>query len=760
MAGGPRDDPTREAVEGELDRLRDGVTVALAWFVLLVALPLVLALGLPNPDPRLLASGLLLCAAAGGATWLVRRKRGRHARLVLASVVAGVFMTRTWLLGGVSSVPFLGWPLLIMLSALFFGRRGVWAALGLGLTWGLVLWGAAEGGVLPAPVLDEGLARRLALAMLLFTAVAVLMDVVMVSMAGAFRRLAHSEGAHEALAERYVRAAEGARYGVWEYDLDADTLWLGAGVGELLGEAREPSTASAEVFRARIHEGDRAAAMGALERHIAGLSAVYTAEYRLRRGEGPWVWVRSRGQLTAGDDGGRGRIVGFIEDITERKAMVRELQKRAFHDPLTGLANRDLFLDRLSQTLAESRRRKVADFAVVFIDLDRFKVINDSLGHAAGDLLLTQLADRLGATVREPDTVARLGGDEFTLLLKAVDSEAAARAAVSRVQIELDRAFRLNDQEVFVGASIGILMGTLDYDDPLDLLRDADLAMYSVKGDTNEAVGIFEPSMRRRMKALMHLDSALRRALEQGEIVPWFQPIVNLLNGEVLGFEALARWIHPDGSVQGPEHFIRRAEETGQIAELDRRIIKRASAVVGAWNASGATLRLSVNLSARQFHSRGLPAYIEHILATSGLRPDDLQLEITEGILLGDVPGVRGTLAALGELGVRIAFDDFGTGYSSLSYLHRFEIEVLKIDRSFVQERGELGPGPICRAIHSMASSLGIETVAEGIENEAQRQALLELGCRYGQGHLFGAALPAEEAWPPRVSATRSDRPA
>ncbi len=744
-------------VENEHERLRDRVTVVLSWFVFAVTAPIMLVLNLPHLELPPLASGLTMLATGVSSLVLLRRGRASAARILLSVVFLFVVVSRTVLLGGVQSVPFLAWTVLIMLAALFFGRRGIWAALATVFVFSVVLVGAEQGGLLPAPVLEESPIRRATVSMLLFTSAAVIMDVMMVSMAGAFRRLARSQDAHEALSTRYLRAAQGARYGVWEYDLDRDVLLLDAGVAELLGDPREPTTLDSATYRARIHAEDRVGTVGRLERHIAALSTVYNAEYRMKHADGSWLWVRSRGQLE--ESGSSRLIVGFIEDISERKAMERELERRAFHDPLTGLPNRDLFLDRLSQTLAECRRRKTPDFAVVFIDLDRFKVVNDSLGHAAGDSLLSQLADRLAATVREPDTVARLGGDEFTLLLRGIDSAEAAHSTIARVRIELDRAFVVNDQEVFVGASIGILMGTLDYDDPLDLLRDADLAMYSVKGDAHEQVGVFEPSMRKRMRALMQLDSALRRALDQGEIVPWFQPIVKLRTGETIGFEALARWIHPDGSVEGPEHFIRRAEETGLIAELDRRIMQRASAAVGAWNASGADLRLSVNLSAKQFHSRALPTYVSQILQSSGLRPDDLQLEITEGILLGDLPGIRGTLAALSELGVRIAFDDFGTGYSSLSYLHRFEIEVLKIDRSFVQERGEAGPGPICRAIHSMASSLGIETVAEGVENEAQRQSLLEPGCRYGQGLLFGGAVPADQAWPPKLSETRSDRP-
>jgi len=729
-------------VLSERELLRDQLTVLTGMIFLCVPAPLVLIVGIPTGQPLLIATGLVVATGSGMAIALTRAGHGRIARVGLTTVIFVCLGARAVMLGGVFSLAYLAWPVGILIAGLFFGRAGILLGVITAALLGVGLALSSHWGLLPDALIEEHLLRRTAMSILLFASFAIFIDLMTTRTETAFARLAQSERKREAMIARYQHAAAGAHHGVWEFDPETQEVWLDPGVGALLGDPEMAQTISIGDLLSRVHEFDRIGSRQDLEQGLLSGQPTLTTECRVRHSGGEWLWLRLLGR-PIGD-----RLIGSVEDVGEAKAMERELRHRAFHDSLTGLPNRDLFIDRLAQTLTECRRRKKADFAVVFIDLDRFKIVNDSLGHAAGDLLLVQLAARLRGTVREPDTVARLGGDEFTLLLRDIQTEEAAQIALERVQSELERAFLIEGQEAFVGASMGLVFGSLDYKEPQDLLRDADLAMYSVKGDVNEQVGVFESSMRREMRALLDLDTSLRKALEQGEIVPWYQPIVNLKSGTVVGFEALARWVKPDGQVLVPSAFIPRAEETGLIAELDRRIIDQASATVGAWNSQGSALLLSVNLSARQFHSKDLKTYIQATLQSSGLKAEHLQLEITEGLLLSDAPGVRETLKDLEALGVQVAFDDFGTGYSSLSYLHRFDIEVLKIDRAFIQELGPSGPGPICHAIHSMACSLGIETVAEGVETKRQRAALLELGCPYGQGFLFGAAEPANTVDP------------
>ncbi len=452
--------------------------------------------------------------------------------------------------------------------------------------------------------------------------------------------------------------------------------------------------------------------------------------------------MRSHGRAVPDADGEVMRVVGSLVDIDAQMQLRSELERRASHDPLTGLANRELFLAEVERALVHSARSGEARYAIVFIDLDRFKMVNDSLGHAAGDRLLVALAGRITAAVREGDLVARIGGDEFTLLLHDVDDLAHARRVVARLEDAMALPLDLGGHEIHVTASIGIVMGTRDAHDPLALLRDADLAMFSVKRIPGVTVGVFDVEMRTPVKELLTLDNELARALARGDIQPWYQPIVDLRTGEPVGFEALARWVDPNGKVRRPDEFIPRAEVTGAIGPLDRAIFREAAARISALPDP---VFLSVNLSARHFHREGLAEWLTQEAAAADLSLRRVQIEITEAVLLVDLPEVHQKLSDLRSAGAMIALDDFGKGYSALSYLDHFSLDVLKLDISFVQERGEQGPGPICAAIQTMATALGIRTLAEGVETEAQRQALIDLGCTLGQGYLFGAPAPQPE---------------
>jgi diguanylate cyclase (GGDEF)-like protein/PAS domain S-box-containing protein len=740
-----------ETVDAELERIRDRSAKALIAAVLLFAVPVLIANNVERPSVHLLGSGLLLVLGLVGALAAIGRGHGRAPRTVTVAMLGAAMAYRAWVLGGLAAIPYHAWTVHVLIAGLLLGRRAAAISAAVGILLGAWFVVAEQRGLLPT---SEGLdslwvAWFLRVALLVVTLL--LVSALLRGVQSALSRLNESERQRRRQDERYQLAALGASFGTWDLDVANALLWLGPGVQRMVGLPRGAAVVSQVSWRDRMHADDRERCEASLRRHIEGREPQFEAEYRVRHADGSYLWVQARGRLAPGPTV---RVVGFFQDISERKAAERELKHRAFHDPLTGLPNRELFLERLGRALIEGHRKGAAEFAVVFVDLDRFKVVNDSLGHAAGDRLLGVLADRLNGAVRAPDTVARLGGDEFTVLLRGPATIEEAKIAVARIERAVAEPFELAGQEVVVGASIGILMGSLDYQDAEELLRVADLAMYSVKGEGAGRVGVFDPAMRGRMRAMLALDSALRRALDGGELEPWYQPIVDLSDNRIVGVEALARWRQEDGTVVPPEAFIPRAEETGVVAEIDRQIIERAAHTVAAWNEDGPPLYLSVNLSARQFQRKGLAAFVDGVLERSGLPGNLLQIEITEGILLLDAPGIRQTLTELRQRGARISFDDFGTGYSSLSYLHRFDIEHLKIDRAFVQERGERGPGPICRAIQSMAGALGIQTTGEGVETEAQAEGLRILGCGTAQGYLFGRPAPYVEGRPDQVGST------
>lgn len=729
----------------------------LLTIIALVFGPMVLANNWGGLNLKVLATGVTVLAAMGGSWLAIRAGRGRAGRITVVVAFGLAVAARSWLLGGVESIPYSVWTLHVLMSALFLGARAAWVSGVVGCLVGAWLTIASIEGTLPPSAINPGPWQQFLFRAAAVLGAAALCATLVRGVRGTLMRLIAAENERRHQEERYELAIEGANYGVWDIDLTTNMVWIGPGLRKMVGLHEGAVVMSADAWRARIHPDDRAATMEALSRHQQGRSPVYQAEYRLKRADGTWAWIESRGKMARRQ---ATRMVGSVQEISTRKAMERELEHRAFHDHLTGLPNRDLFLERLGRALVEGRRQGSPDFAVVFVDLDRFKVVNDSLGHSAGDKLLVLLATRLGKAVRAPDTVARLGGDEFTVLLRGPRDSEEARVAVSRIERAVNQPFSVDGQEVVVGASIGILMGSLEYEDPQELLRDADLAMYSVKGEGAGRVGVFEPGMRRRMRALLDLDSSLRRALDEDQLEPWFQPIVDVETGRIDGVEALARWRQADDTILSPGAFVARAEETGIIADIDRRIIEKAAHTVAWWNEEGRPLTLSVNLSARQFLRKDLTSFIDGVLERSALPANLLQLEITEGILLLDVPGIRSTLMELRQRGAHVAFDDFGTGYSSLSYLHQFDIQRLKIDRAFVQERGWRGPGPICRAIQSMATALGIETIAEGVETEAQIEGLKILGVPKAQGFLYGRPAPYPDGRPDETDPGLPEPPA
>ncbi len=445
-----------------------------------------------------------------------------------------------------------------------------------------------------------------------------------------------------------------------------------------------------------------------------------------------------------------GKIVGTFgisRDITERKKAEDELQRRAFYDPLTDLPNRALFLDRLQHLFHRGRRALGSpSFALLYLDLDRFKAINDSLGHQAGDELLVGTARRLERCLRPADTLARLGGDEFTILLDEIGSEADATGVADRIREALTAPFEIRGHEVFASASVGIATSLAGYLSADDMLRDADAAMYRAKTAGRVRYQALDRDQHLRAASSLQLEADLRRALERREIVPHYQPIVDLDSGAVRSFEVLARWRHPSQGLLTPDLFVPLAEERGLMGAIDDWMLTEACRQARAWHrrqphrpAPG----ISVNVSGRQLSQGGVAAAVERALGASGLDPTCLTLDITESALMHGL----GEIHRLHAMSVRLHLDDFGTGYSSLADLHSFPIDALKIDRSFVS-RMDQGHQPltIVRSIVSLAQNLGVEAVAEGIETRAQADALRALRCPRGQGFLFAKPLPADEA--------------
>ena len=444
-------------------------------------------------------------------------------------------------------------------------------------------------------------------------------------------------------------------------------------------------------------------------------------------------------------------FAAILRDVTERRDFETRLAHQAFHDALTGLPNRALFLDRLGHALARSDRHRRA-VAVLFLDLDRFKVVNDSLGHEAGDRLLVATASRLRACLRPSDTLARFGGDEFTVLLEDIGGARDAAAVAERITAALGGAMTIGDQELVVTASIGIALGTAGSVVPGDLLRHADIALYRAKGEGKARYAVFDTAMHEQARARLALEGDLRRALAQGELELHYQPQVSLATGQIVGVEALARWQHPARGMIAPAQFLPLAEEIGLMVPLGQWVLAAACRQAQEWRArwqAAAELRLAVNLSAPEFREPHLVARVAEVLTRTGFPPHLLELELTESALLGDAPATADTLRALRRLGVRLALDDFGTGYSSLSYLRRFRADTLKIDRSFV---AGLATTPeqqaIVAAIGALAHALGLGVTAEGVETAEQVERLRSLGCDLGQGYYFARPLPPEGMGP------------
>jgi diguanylate cyclase (GGDEF)-like protein/PAS domain S-box-containing protein len=431
-------------------------------------------------------------------------------------------------------------------------------------------------------------------------------------------------------------------------------------------------------------------------------------------------------------------------DVTEQRVAERQLIHNAFHDSLTGLPNRALFLDRVEHALNRVKRDGSASFAVLLLDVDHFKNVNDSLGHSAGDELLIAIGERLARTVRAADTVARFGGDEFTVLVERVADAGDATRASIRVQDEIAAPFPIGETEVFASASIGITIAGPEYENAEQIVRDADTAMYRAKAQGRARAEIFDTDMRAEAVARLRLETDLRHAIDRSELRVFYQPIVRIDSGAVIGYEALVRWQHPIKGLIAPSEFIPLAEETGLVVPIGEFVLREACGQMSRW-LNGKPLNMSVNISGRHFADGELLLHINDALARSSLRPSALHVEVTESAIIQQPRMALELIDQIRDLGCGIALDDFGTGFSSLSYLHQFPIDRLKIDASFVRGAPEKPKNvEIIRSILSLARGLDIEVIAEGIETDEERELLRSLGCEFGQGFLFARPAPPE----------------
>ncbi len=559
-----------------------------------------------------------------------------------------------------------------------------------------------------------------------------------------------SERALRASEERYALAARGANDGLWDWNLENNTIYFSPRFKAMLGYRNDEIGDSPEEWMNRIHRDDVDQFCDDVDAHLSGRTMTFQSEYRIRRKSGEILRMLARGVAVRNEDGTPYRMAGSQSDITDRKRAEERLIHDALHDAMTGMPNRTLLIDRLGQALARIKRNPESGFAMAVLNLDRFRMVNESLGHGAGDDLLLAVSRRLENQVDHGDTLARLGADNFAILMEDTPNEKTARARVARIKKTIGQPFRLGGREVFTSASVGIVMGEAEYATPGDMLRDAELAMSRAKRDGKGKTETFYSTLRHEAVGLMEAETDLRKAIEEERVVPYYQPIIALNTGRVVGFEALARIEHPERGVIPPAEFIPIAEETGLIVPMCEQMMSQACAQAASWQEIfdlEGKLSVSVNLSARNLADENLFGMLEQVLADSRLSPGSLHVEITESLIMSNPELMEQTLERLKTLDLCLALDDFGTGYSSLSYLQRFPLDILKIDRSFVARMvSEARDQELVRIIVMLAHTLGLDVVAEGVETAGHAEALRALNCQYAQGFHYSAPVPGDEA--------------
>jgi diguanylate cyclase (GGDEF)-like protein/PAS domain S-box-containing protein len=555
-----------------------------------------------------------------------------------------------------------------------------------------------------------------------------------------------TEGALREAEERFRRSFDDAAIGMALVAPDGQFLRTNRSLCEILGYVEEELLE--KTFQDITYPDDLDADLDQVRRMLVGKIRTYQMEKRYFHKDGQVVWVLLSVSMVHDEEGEPLYFVSQIQDISERKVLEERLEHRAFHDSLTDLPNRQLFMDRLGQALRRTMRRHKR-VAVLFMDIDKFKGVNDSLGHEVGDLLLTVVAQRLGHCLRPEDTLARFGGDEFVVLIEAVDDPEQAVEVAKRITEEFRKPFNIEGRDLYVAASIGISLGNARTHDSDGLLRDADTAMYRAKDET-EGYTLFDPSMHALVFRRLELENDLRRAIEQEEFVLRYQPIVRLDDvGGVGRLEALVRWDHPERGLLDPDEFIPIAEESGLVVPMGEQVLEHACRWVVEWHRQfprRTPLVLSVNLSARQLSRPDLAETVARVLRETGMEGGCLNLDVTEVVYVSTLERHTAVLDRLKGMGVEISIDDFGTIYSSLSYLKRLTADTIKIDKSFVKGLGEVVEDTaVVQMIIWLAHTLGMEVIAEWVESEEQARLLKELGCDMAQGYYFAKPLPPEE---------------
>jgi diguanylate cyclase (GGDEF)-like protein/PAS domain S-box-containing protein len=551
--------------------------------------------------------------------------------------------------------------------------------------------------------------------------------------------------------ERYALAARGANDGLWDWDLQSGSIYYSPRWKTMLGLGEDEGDNTSAFWFSRIHPDDADILQAALDAHIGNVTPHLEVEYRMRHLGDNYVWVLTRGLAVFDPNNGQVvRISGSQTDITARKRTEQQLLHDAFHDGLTGMSNRALFLDRLGQALSRVKRDAKRSFAVLFIDIDRFKYVNDTLGHSAGDGLIIAIARRIEECIRATDTAARLGGDEFAILLDDIPNVEEASNFAARLMVFISQKITLRNQEIFPTVSVGVAFGTGDYERPEDVLSDADLAMYRAKESGKACYAVFDESLRAYSSKSLTLVAEMHRAYERNEFSLFYQPIVAASTGIISGFEALIRWRHPERGMISPLDFIPLAEETGLIVPIGWWVIEEASRQLTIWRErypAHRNLHVAINISARQFKDNDLVENIARHIKGMGAASAGIKLEITESLLMDNPEVAAEWLHRLKALGLSLSIDDFGTGYSSLSYLHRFPFDTLKIDRSFIMSMLEKRENAeIVRAIIDLAHTIGIRVVAEGVEKVEELAMLRGRGCDFVQGYFFSRPLAGEDA--------------
>ena len=546
--------------------------------------------------------------------------------------------------------------------------------------------------------------------------------------------------------ERWKLALESTGDGVWDWHIQTGEEFFSKRLLEMYGFDEHEIGSRADELDNRTHPDDRAQLERDRQAHLDGLTPTYYNEHRIRCRDGSWKWVLTRGMVISRDAQGKPlRMTGTHTDISERRQAEALIWQQAHFDALTGLPNRRMLRDRLEQEIKKSRRDGL-QLALLFLDLDQFKEVNDTLGHDSGDRLLIEAARRIRDCVRECDTVARMGGDEFTVILTEVIDASSIEGILQKILQALETVFQLGTEQVFVSASMGITMYPLDATEIEDLFKNADQALYVAKGAGRNRFSFFTPALQEAAQTRVRLANDLRTALAEEQFRVVFQPIVKLDNGAIHKAEALIRWHHPTRGMISPAAFIPIAEASGLIVEIGDWVFQQAAHQVRQWRASLAPdFQISINKSPVQFHQAASASWMTQLQAL-GLPGDSIVAEITEGLLLDTSPSVSELLLGMRDAGIRVSLDDFGTGYSSLSYLQKFDIDFIKIDQSFVRH---LVPGctdlALCKAIIVMAHELGMQVIAEGVETAQQRDLLTAAGCDYAQGYLFARPMPALE---------------